>query len=61
MFLATRVCHNSDKTWSFQVKLSLDVNDTCSCCLKTGQEGSFSGCQDMLAFKKKSKSDLIKM
>lgn len=61
MLSATQVCHNSYKTWRFQIKLSLDVNDICSSCLKTGLEGSLSGCQGKLAFNKSSKSDLIKM
>lgn len=61
IFSAMQVCHNSCKTWSFQIKLLSDVNDICSYCLKTKLEGSFSGCQDKLAFNKSSKRDLIKM
>lgn len=41
MLSAAQVCHNSYKTWSFQIKFSLDVNAIYSCCLKTGLEGSF--------------------
>lgn len=61
MSSATQVCHNSQKTWCSPIKLPLDVNDICSCCLQTGLEGSLSGCQDELAFNKRSKRDLIKM
>lgn len=43
VFSAKQICPDSWKTWGFQIKLSLGVNDTCSCCLKTGWKEAFHG------------------
>lgn len=43
VFSTEQICRDSWKTWGFQIKLSLGVNDTSSCCLKAGRKEAFQG------------------